>query len=229
MNTELMSIDTLKNLKNEIQQLRLQLARLIQERDELNNIVCPELTAKYMSIIGELDLDVMQLRQTILELKFRISLAQAARNREETYSQEAADQQVEEKYGRYQEEINQKRKQTERFREEQEERERKRRQYQENRNIHMDSEAADDTCSDHNDDSARENTSERAKKEASEHTDIKTLYKKIIKRLHPDMNKGREQTKREKELFVQAVEAYQYGDIQTLERIWNESFYNLFI
>lgn len=47
--------------------------------------------------------------------------------------------------------------------------------------------------------------------------EMRHLYRKIVKRLHPDMNP--DATQEEKELFIRASEAYQNGDLETLREI----------
>lgn len=47
--------------------------------------------------------------------------------------------------------------------------------------------------------------------------EIRRLYNKIVKKLHPDMNPN--VTEREKELFVHATEAYKNGDLETIRTI----------
>lgn len=49
---------------------------------------------------------------------------------------------------------------------------------------------------------------------------IKRLYRKIVKRLHPDVHPNL--TEHEKELWNRAVKAQQDGDLNQLERIWDE-------
>ena len=49
---------------------------------------------------------------------------------------------------------------------------------------------------------------------------LKRLYRKIVKRLHPDVHP--EITLREKELFNMAQEAMKRGDLETMERIYDE-------
>ena len=49
---------------------------------------------------------------------------------------------------------------------------------------------------------------------------IKRLYRKIVKRLHPDMHPN--PTEHEKELLNRAHEAYKNGDLEALEAIWKE-------
>ncbi len=50
----------------------------------------------------------------------------------------------------------------------------------------------------------------------------KELYRKIVKRLHPDMNP--DATEHEMELFRKATKAYEEGDILTLQEIYDEIF-----
>lgn len=47
--------------------------------------------------------------------------------------------------------------------------------------------------------------------------EIRRLYNKIVKKLHPDLNPN--VTEREKELFVRATEAYKNGDLETIQSI----------
>lgn len=61
---------------------------------------------------------------------------------------------------------------------------------------------------------------ESEEKEQSPVQKLKALYRKIVKRLHPDVHPN--PTEREKELLNQASEAYQHGDLEALQRIWDE-------
>ena len=49
---------------------------------------------------------------------------------------------------------------------------------------------------------------------------IKRLYRKIVKRLHPDVHENA--TEHEKDLLNQAMKAFQEGNLEKLERIWEE-------
>ena len=51
---------------------------------------------------------------------------------------------------------------------------------------------------------------------------IKKLYRRIVKRLHPDARPGGTVTEREKELLNEARAAYERGDLDALKRIWEE-------
>ncbi len=59
-----------------------------------------------------------------------------------------------------------------------------------------------------------------AKKDESIAAKIKRLYRKIVKRLHPDVHPN--PTEREKELLNKAHEAYKKGDLDDLKMIWEE-------
>ena len=78
---------------------------------------------------------------------------------------------------------------------------------------------------DHDDGDDRAGTSDKEestgrKKEDTVADKIKRLYRKIVKRLHPDVHP--DLTEHEKELWNLAVKAQQEGDLAALERIWDE-------
>lgn len=60
----------------------------------------------------------------------------------------------------------------------------------------------------------------KSKKEETVADKIKRLYRKIVKRLHPDVHPNL--TEHEKELWNCAVKAQQQGDLAQLEKIWDE-------
>ena len=76
----------------------------------------------------------------------------------------------------------------------------------------------------HNGDSSGKTDEEepagRPKKEDTIADKIKRLYRKIVKRLHPDVHPNL--TEHEKELWNRAVKAQQEGDLAQLEKIWDE-------
>ena len=65
-----------------------------------------------------------------------------------------------------------------------------------------------------------EESAGRSKKEETTADKIKRLYRKIVKRLHPDVHPNL--TEHEKELWNRAVKAQQEGDLGQLEKIWDE-------
>lgn len=60
----------------------------------------------------------------------------------------------------------------------------------------------------------------KSKKEETVADKIKRLYRKIVKRLHPDVHPNL--TEHEKDLWNRAVKAQQEGDLAGLEKIWDE-------
>ncbi len=61
---------------------------------------------------------------------------------------------------------------------------------------------------------------EKPGKEETTAQKIKRLYRKIVKRLHPDVHPN--PTEHEKDLLNLAMKAFREGDLQQLERIWDE-------
>ena len=74
-----------------------------------------------------------------------------------------------------------------------------------------------DTFDDNGDE---EDFGEAAKNPGNPVEALKRLYRKIVKRLHPDVNPNR--TEREKELFNEATEAWKAGDLEKMQAIWEE-------
>ncbi len=95
---EIVVSDACGDLKKEVQVLRMLLASLTAERDDLRYHVCPELEARYASEIGGLENRANYLNIKIAEMKRRIEIARAALNREKTVSREDMDRQVHREY-----------------------------------------------------------------------------------------------------------------------------------
>lgn len=47
--------------------------------------------------------------------------------------------------------------------------------------------------------------------------ELKNIYRKLIKKLHPDLNK--ENNEKNKKLFLQVIRAYEHGDLETLKNL----------
>jgi hypothetical protein len=54
----------------------------------------------------------------------------------------------------------------------------------------------------------------------SKASELKSLYRKIVKLLHPDVHPN--PTPKEKELLNRAIQAYDRGDLETMRQVWEE-------
>ena len=72
----------------------------------------------------------------------------------------------------------------------------------------------------YDDDGDEDDFGEAAKKPGNPVEALKQLYRKIVKRLHPDVHPNA--TEREKELFNEATEAWKAGDLEKMQAIWEE-------
>lgn len=227
--------NALEELKKEIQMLRGRLAVLYQEREELLSHVCPRLQAEYARLIGVYENQAHALELQILELKRRIEIVQAAINREKAIAQERVDEQIREEYEAFHQKVEEEKRNAQKAQEEQQEREERRRTYEKQWNEkHSDStgDSGEDTGSaeGHSDENSETGDGENGQECGEEHRkgkeekapNIKELYRKIVKCLHPDVNPTA--TEHEKELFRKATKAYQDGDLETLQEIYEEVF-----
>ena len=235
---EVIISDAYHQIKEEIQRLQAVVAALTQERDELLYYICPELAARYAKEIGDYQNRINYQEMMILEIKRRIEIAQAALNREKAVSQEAVDEQIHKEYQEFHEKVNQQFEEAEDAKRQQRQREQQRQEYeqqwQERYGSESDTEssgnsAGDDTGESNGQDDSREDSGDDSQSQSSKGTSkkpptAKELYRKIIKKLHPDVNPN--VTEREKELFRKATEAYEKGDIATLQEIYDEVFGN---
>ena len=206
--------DACRRIEEEIQRLRMVLASLTAERDELRCHICPELEARYAQAVGDLQIRIHLQEILIQEFRISIELARAALNREKVISREEIEDQVRRRYQTFHDRVGEERRKAERAKREQKERESRQRQYERawRDRYGGDGEAGDKASGEDG----------HAKGKAGRMPDAKELYRKLVKRLHPDMNP--DGTEREKELFSRAVTAYQEGDILTLQDIYHEVF-----
>lgn len=213
-------VDFDSQIKEEIRLLRAQLALLLQEKEELLYHICPELLARYAREVGSYENRAHYQEYMILELKRRIELARAALNREQTISKEAIDQQIETEYRAFHEKVEEERRRAEQAQKTQAERERRRRESEQRWQARYGSGAAE--AADQNSEEVHPETADGKCAGEKKRPGLKELYRKIIKKLHPDVNPNA--TEREQELFRRAAQAYEDGDIETLQEIYDEVF-----
>lgn len=239
MSGEIIVSDALAKMKEEIRILKVKLAELLQERDDLIYHICPELRARYAAEIGDYQNRANYQELMILELKRRIEIAQAALNREQSISEEEVDKQIEKEYQEFHQKVDEEYQKSKQSQEEQEQKEEKRKFYEEqwkSRNSQYeegeDSENDSDTKDSEKGNSDTDNNSKESNGDDTEDNDTKPkekplpnakeLYRKIVKKLHPDMNPN--VSEHDLELFHRATKAYQEGDIMTLQTIYDEVY-----
>ena len=196
-----------ERLLEEIENLRTLIVQLTTEKDDLVFRECRDLAAEYDAKIGELEMRVLEGELRIQELKRIIEILQAQINRQEKRSEKKARETAHKEYEKFQEELHKKAEEAKKNQEYREEESEKDSKWEEEQG-HDNGETDPDT--DKEEDSTRNKYKSRS-------DELKARYRKIVKCLHPDMNP--EQTETEKELFREAVDAYDRGDLDKLRAI----------
>lgn len=166
-----------EKLRHQNRQMQTEIARLIVERDQLKNVICPQIFAEYQSKIGAIELRVFQFECDIRAFVRRIEIANTALNRGEKPVYGQIECEIETEFAAWREQI-----------------------AEQMRNIKAAKELEDLP------------TLSRA-----ESRELQTLYRKLAFLLHPDII-GTADERRAK-LWLQAAEAYKFGDLQTLRTI----------
>lgn len=164
-------------LKEEVNRLRIELSMLVLERDELLLIECQNIEHRYMLAVGHLEYKSYDLHCHLLRLKRKIDLIQAQKNRQEPVHLSKIEQQLDEEFTQYQQQLQE---QLEKL----------------------------------NEAFAWQKGEPLTKEQVRE---LKKLYREIVKVLHPDLNPNL--SEEELKLFRHAVEAYECGDLATLQMI----------
>lgn len=206
MSEEIVLSDYLEELRREIRSLREQLSVLLQEKEDLIYHVCPKLESRYASVIGVYENRAHYLELQILELKRRIEMMQAAINRAKAISMEQMEDQIRKEYQAFHDKVEEERKKAEQDQKSQWEKEAKEQEFRK---------AWEEKY-------GKSKSGDNRKAGEDKTPNLKDLYRKIVKRLHPDVNPNA--TEREKELFRKATKAYQEGDLVTLQEIYDEIF-----
>ncbi len=210
-------------IREEIKLLMLEMEALLIERDQLLYHICPELKARYAEAIGDYQARAMYQELMILELKRRIEITRAALNREQTISEEEVDEQVKEEYQEFHQKVEEEYRNTENAKEEYRSKEEKHEEYRKEWEKRYGDRYSDDNSDaddfDKEDSRDGDDPSEKKKKKIPT---LKELYRKIVKKLHPDVNPNA--TPREKELLNKAGIAYEEGDMVTLQEIYDEVY-----
>ena len=213
----------------EVQKLKDEIASLTAEKDDLELHICRELQAEYDHKIGVLEFEITKYNLEIEKLRSVIEYMQAAVNRGEQVTREEAEKNAEEKLHDFYEDLD---RTAQKIKKEQEYAKKRWEQDKENAReygynpfdadfdweeffkfIHITISHGESSV----DEEEGEILQDSAKKNINPDDDIKSLYHKIVKALHPDMNP--DITEREKELLDKAIKAYSEGDVETLREI----------
>ncbi len=237
-------------LLEEVHRLQARISELTAFRDDLLYHICPALRAEYEEKIASLEREILAAEMYLRENQRILEILQAQMNHQKEPSIEEAEKEAKEEFREYEDDLKKKAKEAEGFRrhweqdtqwsehdrkekEEQEKEEKKKGSDRKDgsdstddpdKNSGRDSTGHNGEKDDHGDESEKEWNDDPAEgtsgRKDSPSRKLKRLYRMIVKRLHPDVHPN--PTLREKELLNLAQEAMKTGDLEMMERIWDE-------
>lgn len=210
-------------LIKEIHDLQTRIYELTAQRDDLLYRICPALRAEYETKIGSLERELLAAQLYLGELQRTLEFLQAQINRREAPDVTAAKEKAHEEFRQYQDDLNRKAREAEAF-DDFWKHETKWSEYgrgdkdtETSGTGEPDTDGADSRTQDGGGSTDSTGSADRVKNPAAE---LKKLYKKIVKRLHPDVHPN--PSEREKELLNRAIHAYKAGDLGEMRRVWDE-------
>jgi len=237
-----------EHLVKTIHKLQESLVTLSTLRDDLVYRLCPALRAQYEEKVGGLERELLAAQTYLKEEQRIIEILQAQMNARKVPSLNTAQEQARAEFRKYEENLRRKAEEAENFQKQwekdsgwsqyQEENASDAKQsYQEFRQASQKAEEAAGEKHGPGTDSREDSSSERRSEGTSEENisdkeddkesgrvshirTIKDLYRKIVKRLHPDIHPNA--TQHEKDLLNKANDAYKEKDEATLQSIWDE-------
>lgn len=205
MPTGLLPDPSLEALKEEIQMLRAEAAALIMRRDDLQQRICPELKTRYNREIGTLEYLIFQKKIEVVTLIRMIELMQQSINNRKRPVPEKVQEQVNREYQEYEQKY-----------------EKARREYDKTRSDYEKTSAerkpaAQEEGNGSNGKDGGQGDTGAGSGPMDREAELKSIYRRLIRRLHPDINPN--VTAKEKELFNRVVQAYDAKDLETLKEI----------
>ena len=248
-NSVILSQSEYERLLAEVKHLQTRLIELTALRDDLVYHVCPSLQALYEEKIASLERELLAAQMYLREKQRILELLQAELNRRKKPSFEQAEKQAREEHRKYEEDLKKKAEEAKKFQDywnnktkwsEHDKAEKDNRsektassskktgndrqktagagdyEQKSHSNAHQRADSQDPDGYGYGWD-PEEDAAEQARTPVAE---LKSLYRKIVKRLHPDVHPN--PSPREKELLNQAHEAYKTGDLERMRGIWEE-------
>ncbi len=223
----------------EIKRLKICVAALTVEKDDLEFNVCRKLHADYDRKIGHLEMEITRLNLEIERLRSVMGSMQAAVNRGEAVSRVKAEEKADEKFRFFFNDLEDQARQAmedEAFARKRAEQDRENHECSEEQE-EVDWEkffddlrkfteffedfvrgfASEDDSDGYDERSDDGHDGGSARKNINPDKELRMLYLKIMKTLHPDNKKDR--TPRDDELLLKAKEAFESGDLKTLREI----------
>lgn len=217
-----------ERLLEEIRILQARITELTALRDDLVYHVCPALKAEYDEKIVSLERELMAANMYLRQLQRTIEILQAQMNQRQEPSIETAETQARQENKEYEEDLHRKAEEAREFKKKWEEsqwskHDRQEREEKDRGEESKESGKTEDekrSSADTEKPDNAEDDEEFSGKNETAAQKIKRLYRKIVKRLHPDVHPN--PSEHEKDLLNRAMKAFREGDLEQLERIWDE-------
>ncbi len=209
-NELILSQSEYEHLLEEIHKLQARITELTALRDDLVYHVCPALQAEYDEKIVSLERELMAANMYLKQMQRTVEILQAQMNQQQEPSMEKAEEQAKKENKEYEDDLNRKAEEAREFK----------KKWEESQWSKYDRQEKETREKEQKEKKQTENEQKEEEKEETAADKIKGLYRKIVKRLHPDVHPNL--TEHEKELWNRAVKAQQEGDLSQLEKIWDE-------
>ena len=201
--------DDIEKLKKEVRVLRDILAAMVLERDHLDNVTLRDIEAAYMRELGSLEAEAYRAESDARILKARLERMQADLNRRAVPVPEEIERDLRARYEEY-------KKTYEEYQRRVAEADSYERQRKKQKTAQADASSGEKASFSGGAPETADPSGEAPAGETEEQ-ELKRLYRKIVKAMHPDLHP--DQDAATKDLFKKAIVAYKNFDLKTLREI----------